>query len=269
MSVPCKLCGKTNRAEGCDHSELWVPGAFCIKRVPYASLVDAPCHDCGTSPGKYHHLDCDMERCPVCNGQLLICGHLDVTYDQWLEEHRARVSAERDAATFDRQALMTTKCFTAAFTKDVVDDMRRSINALGLEIPKDVVADVRGRFQAVLDQLSLLQQVVTIEPIPETDTGPKGYFRAAIKGRNDEPLVFAEGNSPHQAVTVLHTMLDDITRERDAAFAGEHHFRSALRHVQTELTVMQQALTVAHRQATRALDGADGTAFGHYEDSKG
>jgi hypothetical protein len=207
-----------------------------------------------------------MERCPVCDGQLLTCGHLDVTYDQWLAEHRARISAERDTATFERQALMTTKCFTAAFTKDVVDDMRRSINALGLEIPKDIAADVRRKFHAVLDRLSLLQQVVTLEPVPETDTG---YFRAAIKGRNDEPLVFAEGNSPHQAVTVLHTMLDDITRERDAAFAGEHHFRSALRHVQTELTVMQQALTVAHRQATRALDGADGTAFGHYEDSKG
>lgn len=29
------------------------------------------CHDCGTPNGGYHHLHCDMEVCPQCNGQLL------------------------------------------------------------------------------------------------------------------------------------------------------------------------------------------------------
>lgn len=32
------------------------------------------CYDCGVEEGKYHNLGCDMERCPFCGGQLIICG---------------------------------------------------------------------------------------------------------------------------------------------------------------------------------------------------
>lgn len=33
------------------------------------------CHDCGIKNGQghYHHLGCDMERCPKCKGQLIGC----------------------------------------------------------------------------------------------------------------------------------------------------------------------------------------------------
>jgi hypothetical protein len=31
------------------------------------------CHDCGASPGEYHELGCDVERCPRCGYQLLTC----------------------------------------------------------------------------------------------------------------------------------------------------------------------------------------------------
>lgn len=32
------------------------------------------CGDCGTSEGGLHHPGCDMEDCPRCRGQLIMCG---------------------------------------------------------------------------------------------------------------------------------------------------------------------------------------------------
>ena len=50
-------------------------------RVPYTNpYVKAKdrlthiCHDCATPYGRLHHLGCDMERCPLCGGQLISCG---------------------------------------------------------------------------------------------------------------------------------------------------------------------------------------------------
>lgn len=34
----------------------------------------ATCGDCGVSRGGWHHPGCDLQRCPVCSGQLLSCG---------------------------------------------------------------------------------------------------------------------------------------------------------------------------------------------------
>jgi hypothetical protein len=56
-------------------------GASCTvavmhrRGVPYRLAKAARrCGDCGVAPGGRHHLGCDLQRCPVCRGQLISCG---------------------------------------------------------------------------------------------------------------------------------------------------------------------------------------------------
>jgi len=32
------------------------------------------CGDCGKATGENHLINCDIERCPKCKGQLITCG---------------------------------------------------------------------------------------------------------------------------------------------------------------------------------------------------
>jgi Zn-finger nucleic acid-binding protein len=266
MKAICILCGKEMiDGSSCDCDELWLPGGITTKRIPYERPDAVPgscCHDCGVKLGAYHHYNCDMERCPACNGQLITCGHLDVTYEQWLEEHRTRVRAQKDCAFLETMAQLATKAFTASFTADVADDARRALGAIRAEFP-NITNDLYGRFHALLDRLSLLQQVVTIEPIPEAEGGG---FCARLVLSSPQTRV-GDGENPQDAVRDLGKRLDEELAARNDALQGEHKLRSTLRHVQTELVVMQQAVNIAHRDATRALDGPDGTAAGHYEET--
>lgn len=43
------------------------------------SIARRRCGDCGVDPGGFHHLGCDMQRCPACRGQLISCG---CTFDE-------------------------------------------------------------------------------------------------------------------------------------------------------------------------------------------
>lgn len=44
------------------------------KRIPCKEKKGRICHDCNVASGQYHHLGCDMERCPICERQLITCG---------------------------------------------------------------------------------------------------------------------------------------------------------------------------------------------------
>lgn len=44
------------------------------RKVPLLHDDNRPCHDCACRPGYYHHPGCDVERCPFCGKQAIMCG---------------------------------------------------------------------------------------------------------------------------------------------------------------------------------------------------
>ncbi len=58
---------KYERVKFGDPSEGW-------PRIGGQVRAEDRCGDCGTKAGQVHHVDCDIERCPKCGGQLLSCG---------------------------------------------------------------------------------------------------------------------------------------------------------------------------------------------------
>ena len=76
--VTCKLCGqKMLRADGCTWPGVYSRGVY-YRRIKYGE-EEFPWPD-----EHFHHMNCDVEECPICGGQLIGCD-CDLEYTDDLE----------------------------------------------------------------------------------------------------------------------------------------------------------------------------------------
>lgn len=68
-----KATGKNKKFPFCAVSEKSWDKALNKARSEIKLKIVGICHDCGCKEGEIHELGCDMEKCPFCGEQLIMC----------------------------------------------------------------------------------------------------------------------------------------------------------------------------------------------------
>ncbi len=74
-SKVCNVCNQEmSKAESCINKKIEINGEFFDRDCNYFDYRER-CHDCNivNAKGNFHHLGCDVERCPKCGFQLIGC----------------------------------------------------------------------------------------------------------------------------------------------------------------------------------------------------
>ena len=77
----CEFCkGEMSEVDGCvkvpfkhKDGKLVDPIKFGEEEGTWAEHARSRCGDCACRVGHYHHSGCDVERCPICQGQAISC----------------------------------------------------------------------------------------------------------------------------------------------------------------------------------------------------
>ena len=74
--MKCIACGKDGAHERhcCDDKPRFCEGCFDKHHIKVHDPKNR-CPDCAVEPGNVHDGGCDVERCSVCKGQWISCGH--------------------------------------------------------------------------------------------------------------------------------------------------------------------------------------------------
>ena len=74
MGARCGDCKQDMLTEnGCTLTHIKVKDGFVERLKETWSSPGERCLDCGAPYGETHHFGCDIERCPICDRQMITC----------------------------------------------------------------------------------------------------------------------------------------------------------------------------------------------------